>query len=97
MLKSTELIDVQTLTSKRGPDMNMARIRHGLLNVHLDNQLSVLAIGGEGYNNGEWKVWDSIEKLNLTLNHWVLVNSTLLHARHSFGYLSMSTNMLCKP
>ena len=96
VLASTELIDVDSLDSRLGPDMNNPRTRHGLLNLHYNNQLTILALGGEGYQNGKWNVWDSVEIWNPEVEEWIPSNDLKLSkARHSFGYLSTSTNFVC--
>ena len=94
-LTSTELIDVENLTSRFGPKMQMARIRHGLINIHFNNKMTALAIGGEGYQNGEWHILDSIEAWEPDSKKWILLNITLVETRHSFGYLSLPTNLVC--
>ena len=94
-LTSTELIEVDHFTSRFGPKMQMARVRHGLINTHFNNKPTVFAIGGEGYQNGEWHIWDSIEEWDPDKEQWILLNLTHIEARHSFGYISLPTNLVC--
>ena len=92
---STELIDVATLTSRSGPDMNKARSFHGLVEANCNGELTVLAVGGMGFEH-DWKRWNSIEVWNHDIRSWSLSSDVeLSEARTSFGYATVPTDFLC--
>ena len=41
---STELIDVETLSARPGPGMNVVRAYHRLVLAHINNELKVIAV-----------------------------------------------------
>ena len=92
---STELIDVETLTSRPGPDMNRARSFHGLVEANYNEKLTVLAIGGMGFEH-DWKRWNSIEVWNHDNQSWSLSSDVeLSEARTSFGFVKVPTKIVC--
>ena len=92
-LSSTEIIDIQDLTtSKLSSNMVKSRSWHGLVVAHVQNKLSVLAIGG--YNSND-KYLDSIEIWNPTTKTWTMSDMKLSEGKGSFGYASVPTHLVC--
>ena len=92
-LSSTEIIDIQDMTtSKLSSNMLKARSGLGLAVAHIQNKLSVLAIGG--YNGVNL---DFIEIWNPTTNIWTVSDMKLSEpkSRSSFGYTTVPTHLVC--
>ena len=93
-LSSTETINLHDLkTSHYALDLIEPRAWHGLVVVHVNNKLTVLAVGGFGpfYNR-----LDSIELWNSTteIESWTMTSKKLSEAKSSFGSLSVPIGSL---
>ena len=92
----TEIINLNDLTkSHTAGTLVQARRGHGLVVVHVDNKPTVLAVGGEYWENGDWKYRDSIEKWNPTTKTWTMTSMKLSEPKGFFGILSLPTRFLC--
>ena len=93
-LSSTEIIDIHDLTtSKLKSNMVKARAWHGLVVAHVQNKLSVLAIGGKSDNG--YTYHDSVEIWNPTTETWTISDMKLSEAKEQFGYASVPTHLVC--
>ena len=92
---STKIIDLNNLSKARNAgNLVQARHNHGLVVVHVDNQPTVLAVGGEYYDGG-WIYLDSIEMWNPTTETWMMTSMKLTEPKEQFGILSLPTRLLC--
>ena len=102
LLLSTELINLQTLTSVTNADMDMkeGRLGHSLVPVHYNNQKTVLAIGGKGPGpkgiNPRYK--DSIEIWHPANRTWTLASDLKLSAPADYANtIQIPTHLVCSP
>ena len=105
-LSSTELLNIQDLTSITEPymDMEETRVGHGLVIVHYNNEPKVLAIGGEYKFYGDYigditrKTRDTVEIWDPASKTWTLDQDLKLsESRANFGFVSVPTHLLCSP
>ena len=100
LLLSTELINLQTLTSVTNADMDMKEGRCGpsLVPVHYNNQKTVLAIGGLGKNPTYRDYKDSIEIWHPANRTWTLASDLKLSAPAYYANtIQISTHLVCSP
>ena len=89
---TTELIRIKDLTNfNESFKMKHGRSQHGLVLAHLQEQLSVLTIGGYSFG----KNLDSIEMLNFR-NGWAISEMKLSEGKNSFGYTTVPTSLVCQ-
>ena len=92
---STEIINLNDLTTAHtAGNMVERRYLHGLVVVHVDNMPSVLAVGGEYFEN-DYKHLDSIEMWHPTNETWTMTSMTLSQPRLRFGFISLPTRLVC--
>ena len=100
LLLSTELINLQTLTSVTNSDMDMKEARwvHSLVPVHYNNQKIVLAIGGHPYRSLNLRYKDSIEIWHPANRTWTLASDLKLSAPESvYRAIQIPTHLVCSP
>ena len=91
-INSTELIDVETLSARPGPEMNVVRAFHRLVLAHINDELKVLAVGG--YSNHGYT--DTIELWDPESESWTLSSDmTLAEAKYELGAVSVPTRLVC--
>ena len=97
-LKSTQLFNKGNLTSSYGSDMQQARMEHGLVVAHYNNQPTVLAIGGNQLETDSWErqYTDSVEVWDPESKTWSLSSDLAIsEAKAGFGALSVPTHLVC--
>ena len=95
-LTHTEVIELNTLTSRVGHDLNEARAFHGLAVSHVNKHPRLLAIGGS-FGEGAGKYRDSIEIWSPAEQTWTISKEMKLSVGKSrFGCLSVPTHLICK-
>ena len=96
ILKSTEIISLDNPTASRiVGSLNEERGYPGLAVSHINNQPTLLAIGGEFYQNGT-KYRNSIETWNSNSESWTLSSDLKLdRKKYHFGFLSILSSLLC--
>ena len=97
ILKSTEVISLDNLTiSKYVGSLNQERGYPGLAVAHVNNEPTLLAIGGEFYQNGT-KYRDSIETWDPHSEFWTLSSDLKLDKKkYHFGFFSIPSYLLCQ-
>ena len=97
ILKSTEVISLENpTTSKTVGSLNQERGYPGLAVAHVNNEPTLLAIGGEFYQNGT-KYRDSIETWDFNTESWTLLSDLKLDVKkYHFGFLSILSSLLCQ-
>ena len=96
LLNSTELLNVEDLTSITNANMSMkeVRSRHGLVLVHYNSEPTILAIGGIS----AWGTVNSIEIWHPSNTSWTISpNLKLSKPRAGFGFFPVPTRLLCSP
>ena len=96
-LRSTEIINLNDLTKAHtAGNLVLARAFHGLVVVHVENNPTVLALGG-GFSgpNGGLNSLNSIEIWNATSKTWRMTSMKLSKPRIYFGILSVPIRLLC--
>ena len=97
VLKSTEILDMNTLVPRVGHNMNEGRFGHGLIVSHYNKQQTLLAVGGVDYQN-KWNWKDTIEVWNPDDGTWSLSNALKhIEAKNAFGFSSIPTRLVCSP
>ena len=101
---STELLNLKNLTSYTDADMDLkeARAGHGLVEVHYNNQPTVIAIGGvfgePPMEPDELKKFFSIEIWHPANKTWSLAPELKLsEPKVAFGFISVPTHLICQP
>ena len=83
-------------SSRTVGNLNEARGIHGLAVAHVDNEPTLLAFGGNYYQNGDWNFKDSIEIWNQDDETWTLATDMKLREnKYSFGFLSVPSHLIC--
>ena len=96
-LTSTEVISLNYPTSTRTVGhLNEARGFHGLAVAHVNNEPTLMAFGGNYYQNGDWKYIDSIEIWNPDTETWTpATDMKLREKKEGFGFLSVPSHLIC--
>ena len=94
---STEIISLNNLQNSRvAENLNQHRAYHKLVVSTVNNQPTLLAIGGSYVEDEIWKFRDSIEVWNPITESWSVSDTLKLsEAKCCFGALSVPTSLIC--
>ena len=89
--ETTEILNLRDHTVTQGNPLNTKRDNHGMATITIDNQEQLAVFGGIDEN---FDSLESIETLNATTRLWEVSDLKLNAERHSFGYSSVSNDVI---
>ena len=92
-LKSTEILDLNSMKLKKGGEMNESRYRHGMGVITWKGKPILIAFGGRLAHRNYWK---SVEFWNDSTETWTFLHElNLKEPKMAFGYATIPTDMIC--